>query len=266
MLGGQIALLKPAVIKKLLSTSLSLCLCGGGVAIALDKPETLTPAKAASFEASPSIAAETAAAIQGLGANPTTKQISAIVFKAVRSSPNDVLHIVNAAVRVSPATAVPEIVTAATSAVPNPWKQVAYRRLGPPDAKASSPDYKGGPDGKQARDGGRNMDFGGQQPDLSRGNGALGSSGPGMGDPGANFANGSQMTLAEAIARTAFDAQPGLSLATLQAAVDAAVLSDPATLMRKIQGPTSVAGVGDAGLSNYANEPLRTPKQPVVSR
>ena len=62
------------------------------------------------------------------------------------------------------------------------------------------------------------------------------------------------------------DAQPGLSFSALQAAANTALLTDPATLMRYIQSPNAVSGVGDAGLSNYANEPLRTPKQPVVSQ
>ena len=85
-------------------------------------------------------------------------------------------------------------------------------------------------------------------------------------DPSANAGDGTLMTLAEAIVRTAFDALAGLSFAELLAAVNAALLSDPATLMRNIQSPTAASGVGDAGTSNYSNEPLLTPKQPVVSR
>jgi hypothetical protein len=246
------------VPKRILSTLLSLSLCGGSLALAFDNPVIPQPVKGAAEEASRRIAMETAAAIKALGASPTAKQISAIVFKAVRSSPENVLPIVDAAVRVSPQAAAPEIVTAATAAVPNPWKQVSYRRLGAQNANESAPDYKSGPDGKQARDGGRNMDLRGRQPDLSGGRNT--------GEAGANFEEGNPMTLAEAIVRTAFDAEPGLSLPTLRAAVNAALLTDPATLMRYIQSPIVVSGVGDAGLSNYANEPLRTPKQPVVSR
>lgn len=85
-------------------------------------------------------------------------------------------------------------------------------------------------------------------------------------DPGANPRNGIPMTLAEAIVRTAFDALPGLSFSSLQAAADAALRTDPATLLRNIQSPQNASGVGDAGPSNYANEPLRTPEQPAVSR
>ena len=74
------------------------------------------------------------------------------------------------------------------------------------------------------------------------------------------------MTLAEAIIRAAFEAEPGLSLFTLQDAANAAIRMDPAALLRYIQSPSAISGVGDAGVSNYANEPLLTPKQPVVSR
>jgi hypothetical protein len=238
ILGQLIALVIRTVKRKLLSTFLSLSLCGGGVALALDTPGTPPPANDAANEATRRIAAETAAAIEALGANPTTKQISTIVYKAVRSSPDNVLHIVDAAIRVSPQSAAPEIVTAATAGVPNPWKQVNYRRLEAAELKKSGPDFKGGPDGKQARD--------------------LG--------PATSAPDGKPMTLAEAIVRTAFDAQPGLSFSALQTAANTALLTDPATLMRYIQSPNAVSGVGDAGLSNYANEPLRTPKQPVVSQ
>ena len=85
------------------------------------------------------------------------------------------------------------------------------------------------------------------------------------------------VTLAEAIARTAFDAQPGLSFPDLQSAVDVALNTDPATLLRYVQSSRSISGVGDAGSSNFANEPLRprslggnpavpAPNPPVVSR
>ena len=74
------------------------------------------------------------------------------------------------------------------------------------------------------------------------------------------------MTLAEAIARTAFDADPSLSFSTVQAAVNAALLADPAKLLQSIESPRAASGGGDAGQSNYANEPLRIPKQPAVSR
>ena len=240
------------MLKQLPSTFLSLCLCGASVALAAGKPapEKNAAVKDAADETNRRAAADTAAAIGALGANPRTRQISAIVFKSVRSSPASVLHIVNAAVRVSPQAAAPEIVTAATAAVPNPWKQVTYRRLAAPDVKKSAPDFKGEPDFKSGRDG-------------------KGVRGPAEPD-------GTAMTLAEAIARTAFDAQPGLSLSSLQSAADTALLTDPAALMRVIQSSRSISGVGDAGSSNYANEPLRptvagtapvpTPNQPVVSQ
>ena len=284
------------VQKQLLSTFLTLCLCGGGVALAIDEPGVPQSVQGPADATARRVAAGTIASIAALGANPATKQISSIVFKAVRSSPDNVLVIVDAASRVSPLSAVPEIVTAATAAVPNPWKQVAYHRL---HGKSSGPDYNGGPDGKQARDGGKNMDLGGREPGATAGRGTSGRS---AGDPGSNASggngvaigsifwnsgtfgtggadpfvfdpsqagnavNGSTMTLAEAIAITAFQAQPGLSFSSLRAAVDIALRTDPAVLLGNILGSRSVSGVGDAGLSNYANEPLRTPKQPAVSR
>jgi hypothetical protein len=222
----------PSVLKKLLSTFL--CLCSVGVALALDKPATpVAPAaqtKDVGDEANRRVAAETGTAIKALGEHPATKQISNIVFKAIRSAPAGVLLIVHTAAQASPAAAVPEIVAAATAAVPNPWKKVTYRRLTALDLKKSEPDFKGGPDGKQMADG-----------------------------KGVSPPDGRTTTLAEAIAFTAFNAQPGLSLPALQAAVDTALLADPATLLRYIQSPSTLSGVGDAGTSNYANEPLRTP-------
>ena len=247
----------PIVIKKLPSTFLCLCLCTSSLALAADKPAA-APAKSAavkdaSEESSRRIAAETTAAIEALGANPGVRQISTIVFKAVRNSPASVLQIVYAAARVSPQIAVPEIVTAATAAVPNPWKQVTYRHLAALDAKKSAPDFKGGPDGK------RSVDFKG---------------GPSAKGPAE--AEGTQMPLAEAIARAASEAQPGLALPSLMAAVDIALLTDPSLLIQRIQGPRANSGVGDAGGSNYANEPLRpgvagsspvpTPNAPAVSQ
>lgn len=219
------ASMNPAVPKKILSAFLSLSLCGGSLSLALEKPGAPQPAKEAADEASRRIAAATAAAIRALGASPSARQISTIVFKAVRGSPDSVLPIVAASVRASPLAAAPEIVTASTAAVPNPWKKVIYRRLTEQDARHAP-----------ARDGAQNAD-------------------PGI-----------EMTLAEAIIRTAFDARPGLSFRDLQDAANAALLMDHEALMRDIQSPRAASGTGDVGLSNYANEPFLTPKPPVVSR
>ena len=184
--------------KQLLATLLCLSLCGGGGALALDTPATPQPANDAGEETGRRIAANAAAAIQALGASATAKQISAIIFKAVRSSPGNVLQIVAATVRVSPSSAATEIVVAATAAVPNPWKKVIYRKLSELEASGSRPA------GTPAPDGGRKI------------------------DPGAN---GIPMTLAEAILRTAFDAKAGLSFAELQDAMNATLRMDPAALI-----------------------------------
>ena len=63
------------------------------------------------------------------------------------------------------------------------------------------------------------------------------------------------MTLAEAIVQTAFNSQTGIGLATIQSAVDLALVGDPSVLMNLVSGPRGISGVGDAGDSNFANEP-----------
>lgn len=263
---------------KSFSLLLSLCLCGTRAVVGSEKPApapATTAASEATDESGRRAAADTAAAIEALGANPSTRQISNIVFKAVRNSPANVLRIVDAAVRVSPQAAAPEIVTAATAAVPNPWKPVTYRRITARHPK-SGRDFKGGPDGDRV------LNLSGHSPRNADGtrSGSASGSGAGsaaLGDPSGGAADtGLTLTLAEAIARTAFDAQPGLAFPALQSAVDIALNTDPATLLRNIQSPRSVSGVGDAGSSNFANEPLRTrglrgnavpaPNPPVVSR
>jgi hypothetical protein len=248
------------VHKTILSTALSLFLGGSGLTLALDGPSVPQPAKEARGEAGLPIAAETAAAIQALGANPSPKQISAIVFKAVRSSPDSVLPIVAATVSVSPRVEATGIVAAATTAVPNPWKRVIYRRLKVLNARTPSPEDE------SKRDGSLTGGPAPKQPSSSIRLSAQVASNPGTGDFGASSAVGIPMTLAEAIVRTAFDTEPRLPYAELQDAVNVALRMDPGTLMRNIQNPSAASAVGDAGQSSYGNEPLLTPKQPAVSR
>ncbi len=242
---------------------LTIFIIGSGVALAADKPASAIPKKAESTESSREsnrrAASETAAAIGALGANPTNRQISNVVFAAVRNSPENVLAIVHAATRVSPQSAAPAIVTAATAAVPDPWKSVTYHRIMTQPGKKAAHDFKGGSDGKHI------VDLDGQTP--GHGNGA--------GSPNPHGTSDGPLTLAEAIARTAFDAQPGLSFPELVSAVDVALNTDPSTLLRYVLSSRSISGVGDAGSSNVANEPLRRtlggkivplPNPPVVSR
>jgi hypothetical protein len=202
----------------------------------------------------------TAAAIENLGPRPSVPRVSSIVFAAVRAVPESVLDIVRAAVAAAPKAA-PEIAATAASAVPHPWKEVRYRRqasLAPGGAVAVSParplnagerDFKGERDFNDAVDGANQAP---QQP--------AGPADPG--DPG------TAMPLAEAIAQAAFDSQTGIGLATIQGAVDVALLGDPGLLLSKIGDPRGISGVGDAGASNFANEPLipkpaATPPPPV---
>lgn len=226
------------------------------------------PAAESTEETARHVAAQTAAAIEALGPNPASRLIASIVFKAVRSSPGSVLPIVQAAVTVSPQAAATAIVGAATAAVPNPWKQVTFRHISANigvSRKKSGPDFKTARDGKQSSDGKGSVDLGGHAPG-SRNSARQENDGDGE----------ITISLAEAIAGTALDTQPGLSLPELQAAADAALLADPDKLLRDILSPRTLSGVGDAGTSNIANEPLRvriashtpvaTPKPPVVSQ
>lgn len=445
------------VLTKTASTFLSICLCGAGVGLAAEGPAVTpagTDANVSSGESGSRAGAETTAAIKALGANPSARQISNLVFNAIRTSPADALLIVHAAVRVSPQAAVPEIVTAAAAAVPNPWKEVVYRRISAgsgqhrmrvdalpvqsaehwaihaqhartdwravtegenlalhrPVKFQPAPNYASiskTDDSKQLTDGevvrpsdshgdshlwedrravgwtgqphvrmivdlgvvkpvGRvairfqtainNEDITPTQLKLALSDDGnrfypvrtlTGKIHPGdseartfnplpaadagvhaitleagfaarfvqidiesrgtvlcdeiavleaddavpslSGAPSVqhgrqvtdeglvtNIGDGNRVSLAEAIARTAFDARPGLSLPELHGAVDLALNSDPAALLRNIQSPRTLSGVGDAGSSNYANEPLRArvlgtaavpaPNPPAVSR
>jgi hypothetical protein len=178
----------------------------------------------------------TAAAIQSLGANASSKQIAALVFAAVRVAPDSALRIVRAAVRVAP-NAAPEIASAAARAVPNPWKEVRYQRgapAEPPSQNAGQPPSDQTPDFKSSVD----SSF------LSALDAVL--------DPAAA---GDPMSLAEAIVQTAADARGG-DPGGIQSAVDAALFNDPSQLFNAVSGAKGISGVGDAGLSNYANEPF----------
>jgi hypothetical protein len=64
------------------------------------------------------------AAIQGLGADPASDLVAAIVSAAVKAAPSEVLDIVTAAVKASPRATAPAIVTAAVSSVPHPEQLV----------------------------------------------------------------------------------------------------------------------------------------------
>jgi hypothetical protein len=64
------------------------------------------------------------AAIEGLGPNPSAELIGGIVGAAVKTAPEQVLDIVRVAVKASPRSAAPEIVSAAVSSVPHPDEMV----------------------------------------------------------------------------------------------------------------------------------------------
>ena len=266
---------------------LPLLICGLAVgihsAVAEDQSATprsensATPASAAALTeslraAGPKAAAvvvpETVAAIQALGPEATSKQISAIVYAAVRATPDSALNIVRAAVKLSPESA-PDIAAAAARAVPNPWKEVRYQKgphaeqppqtttpapLPPQPPGAKEPDFKSSP---------KERDF--KSPPVDRSflepvQEALNPGDPA--DPGAF------MSLAEAIVYTAVEA--GGKLDPVQLAVDAALYGDPGLLFSKVGG--AISAQGNAGNSNYGNEPFKkstapkTPDPKAVSR
>lgn len=248
-------MLRPLTVKQK-TAAIFLLLCSIFPASAADKPAPVPAGPAADHDAADDAAAAVVAAIKALGPNPSSRQIGNVIFKAVGKSPASVLPIVHAAVIASPQAAAPEIVTAATAAVPDPWKKVTYHRITSRVSKKAAPDSKGGRDGKPALD---------RKPIADTKGAVLPA-----------VAEGPTITLAEAIVRTALDALPGLDLPSLQAAADIALLGDPSVLLRYIQSARSISGVGDAGTSNYANEPLRpgvagttpvpTPQEPAVSK
>ena len=204
--------------------SLISCLALATFAVAADTANIADTLRAAGPDAARRAAPATTAAIRALGTDATPRKIAGIVFLAARTVPESVLDIVHAAVLASPDDAAPEIVAAAISAVPDPWKQVRYRRRGSV-ARHGERDFKGEPDYKD--------------------------SGP-----------ESQMTLAEAIVMSAFDARAGLDLRGLQVAANGAIVSSPAYLLALIHDPKGISGVGDVGNNNYSNEPFRPPVKP----
>jgi hypothetical protein len=211
-------------------------------------------------------AAATVAAIQGLGPSATAKQVGGIVFSATHAAPRSVLAIVRAAVLASPNADAPEIVTAAVSAVPDPWKKVVYHRFAPVREMGERDDK----DGKNVLNLGEHLpgtpnglgNAPGGEAILSPGDPAAGGNGVVLSpdDPGI------LMTLAEAIVQTAFDARSGLDQSSLITAADLALLGDPTYLLQMASDPRGKSAVGDDGNSNFGNEPVLPPIPPPVSR
>jgi hypothetical protein len=162
----------------------------------------------------------TAAVIQALGPKATTRQISEVVYAAVRLAPSVAVQIVRAAVAVAP-NAAADIATAAVRAVPNPWKQVTYAGETPAPTDARS---------TPANQGNAN-----REPDFKN---AI--------EPTYEDDPGDPMTMAEAIA---------LAAGGQQTAVDVALYGDPGVLFSTVGSPTGISGVGTVGNSNYLNEP-----------
>ena len=127
------------------------------------------------------------AAIQGLGVDPRPALVGNIVRASVTAAPSEVLPIVSAAIKASPRSAAPAIVTAAVKSVPHPEKTVTVT-LPPVAGRAYGDDKQ--IDGKEVED---------KQLAASQ---------------------GKTLTLAEAIVQTALAADPSLSADALAAAAD----------------------------------------------
>jgi hypothetical protein len=120
--------------------------------------------------------------------DPSRDQVAGIVRLSVYSAPSEVLDIVTAAVKASPRSAAPAIVTAAVSTVPHPERLVTVnveRRA----ARAPGNDKQ--TDNKQLAD-----------------------------DKSVTPPEQKHLTLAEAIVQAALNADPGLSESSLAAAAD----------------------------------------------
>jgi hypothetical protein len=71
------------------------------------------------------------------------------------------------------------------------------------------------------------------------------------------------MPLAEAIVEAASESAPGLDKASLVSAADRAIRGTPSAKIRALSDPKVVSPVGDAGRTNFGNEPRRPINSPV---
>jgi len=136
------------------------------------------------------------AAIQGLGPNPNANLIAGIIRAAVKATPEQVLDIVGVAVKASPRSAAPAIVSAAVMSVPHPDQMVTmdYGRV---ETTSYTSDKQS--DFKQ-------VDYKDIVPAEK------------------------QLTLADAIVQAAMDADPSLSQDELTSAVNEGIGGTPTTL------------------------------------
>lgn len=221
--------------------------------------------QAAGPKAAAVVVPETIAAIRALGPEATSKQISAIVYAAVRVTPDSALDIVRAAVKLSPESA-PDIAAAAARAVPNPWKEVRYHKdthaQPPTQTLAHLPPQPAGPKEPDFKSSRKEPDF--KSPPVDRSFLEPVQEALDPADPG------SLMSFAEAIVYAAVEA--GGNRDAVQIAVDSAVYGDPGLLFSRVGGSRGISAEGSAGNSNYGNEPFKrlaapkTPDPKAVSR
>jgi len=180
----------------------------------------------------------TAAGIQALGSGATARQVEGIVYAAVRLQPDYAIQIVRAAVKVAPSLS-PEIAAAAVRAVPNPWKEVRYQ-AGEQPAQSVQPVSATSAAAPSALNLLATGDSIRKEPDFKSPVDDTILDPPAPGDP---------MSLAEAIVQAA-GGDP-----SVQTEVDAALYGHPGSLFGGAGDPRGYSGIGDAGNSNYTNEP-----------
>lgn len=179
--------------------------------------------------------------IDNLGADPSRKQIGAAIFGLLKIKAECALDIVYYAVKTLPAKYAPEIIAAATSGLPNPWKQIVY----PPGPRC---------------------------PEMAEYYAA---------NQGKNQNAPTNMLLIEALVFEALYARPELSMVELQGAAESSLKGNPDLMLSTTFDSRVTIGVGVVGNANYSNEPLRrkdleggssfstpnpTPKPPPVSK
>lgn len=171
-----------------------------------------------------------ASSIRALPQPAPPDQVADIVYRSVEELPEAAVDIVRAAATEAPHAA-EEIVEAAVMALDDPWQEVTYY----PGSyrRSASPDFKGMPDGKSIVD--------------------------------HKGAPGEPMTLAEAIVEAASEAS-GVDKGTLATAADRGIQKTPKGQIRRLSDPKVVSPVGDAGRTNFGNEPRRPTPTPTPTR
>lgn len=175
-----------------------------------------------------------ATGIRALGQKPAPSQVGDIVYKAVKTIPEAVLDIVRVATQVAPHAA-EEIIEAAISALDDPWKEILYVPTPPGETTFAVES-----DGKTLLDGKMLLGDRGFQTDKG-------------------YGPGTPLPAAEAIVLAVAESAPGLDTFALYAAADRALSRSPLGSLRALSDPKVISPVGDAGRTQFGNEPRLTP-------